>query len=280
MQPPTDEEQRAISHHFFDKEGEYRAFLKLYDSLSSNDFIIRLDQIGQTKPLSHFHVLDIALHLTRNIQSTLAQALTDLKSETDLKFVADHEIKHAVNLAVHCLLMVDSEARNRHATGYILGGTQPTLWLENTTFLNFVENTFPKEGKGAVAFHLSLEKQAVLKARKLKKRLGLRLVASDNLADHLLRDGNDPYVFHHVSFLKGQIEAFRGERSPLDTYEFAGSLSRSEAPYYTVDIIMETNTFVSIGESYHRNCWLKHYIRFKTSCFRLQTTAQLIYWKI
>ncbi|KAF2420308.1 hypothetical protein EJ08DRAFT_550934, partial [Tothia fuscella] len=114
-----------------------------------------------------------------------------------------------INVAVQAMIMVDCAARDWHAHTHVMGSYRPTSWAVNESFLGFVERSFPPSlDMDEEAISDALDESNALKAWKLKKRLGIEITPTDNLAHHLLYDPrhNKLYVFHHVAFLKAHLE--------------------------------------------------------------------------
>ena len=228
----TTEDKEKIARSLFGKTGTFKAFFNLYDELAvEGTYIIQLDEPNQPNPLEHQNIVKVVNFLKDNPGIKLDEVKYRLKTEDDLKTTSDPDIKRAIKLAVQCMMMVDSEAKDGHSPGYTLGGQQPTLWLGGETFLEFAKSVFPRAGSVSSEVKTAIEEHATMRAWNMQKRLGRRFKKTDSLAEHLLFDDDYIYLFHHTSFLKAQLERFQDEESPLNC-DMADCLSRYALQYF------------------------------------------------
>lgn len=221
MLPTTPQDQEAICTALLGKAGSFDAYFAAYNDVatSATEFVEDVEKGGASlRRLTHQDILATANFLRDHPNITLAKARSTLH-KTLQNGLSDGNIRHALNVAVQAMLMVDPQARERRAAGYSLGGYHPTSWLQHETFAEFLKKLFPPPmEQPAERVKLALDEQASIRAWKLQDRLGLRFRGTDNIAEHLLYDRrkNTLYLFHHTSFLKTQLERFRGHRNPLE----------------------------------------------------------------
>jgi hypothetical protein len=218
MKTTTTEDRIEIARYLFRKPGNFKAYFTIYDNIArrENDFVLQVEHFNRETLLSHQHVMVVATFLKKHTMMAPYDLRSAIKAGHGLVTVSDANIKHAINLAVHGMLMVDTKAREYHNPAYTLGGQPPTFWSENETFLQFAKETFPITNDVSNKAKNAMDEHALMRAWKLQKRLGLKFKVTDSLAEYLLFDRNYIYIFHHTSFLKAQLEAFTGDNSPLD----------------------------------------------------------------
>lgn len=223
MRPTTADDRHLITTGLLRKAGTFDAYFRVYDSLATwgGDFVLGVGGKGTaSRQLSHEDIVKISKFLLENPEIAFVDTESHLQTDL-LDGVEAIDVRHAIMLAVHAMLMVDPAAKDRHGSGYVLNGYRPTSWLPHETLLAFLERSFPLcvvDAKTADHIGVALEEQASMKAWKLQKRLGIRFRGTNNIAEHLLYDSRGPfiYLFHHTSFLKAKLERFRSEANPLD----------------------------------------------------------------
>ncbi|KAL3960399.1 hypothetical protein ACCO45_005516 [Purpureocillium lilacinum] len=181
------------------------------------------------RPQTHEAVLRVSNILKERTQATKAEITECLQDDHG---GSSSTTQNVINLAVQAMVMVDAGAKDWHSTDFVLGGYRPTSWLPNESFQAFVERSFPlglESSSGSV--RQAIEQRASMKAWKLQKRLGVRFRRTNNLAEHLLFDPrrNCLYLFHHVAFLKANLERFQHETKPL-SIGLKESLKRGALP--------------------------------------------------
>lgn len=203
-------EQDEISRHLFGKECEAPAFFALYNDLvrKQGDFIVNVSVNGN-KSIDNYEVLLAIDLLKRSILITKDEFFNDLNKRLRSERPAS-DIHSIINVAVQTMVMVDANAKDRHAAGFAVGKYRPTSWLAKETFLQFMERTL-RATESSMAYQ-SLERSnevaSALKAWKLQKRLGAHFLGTTNLSEHLLLDEqtNCIYLFHHVGFLEAHLD--------------------------------------------------------------------------
>ena len=121
--------------------------------------------------------------------------------------VADKE--RALDLAVKIMVMVNCSAR-REPSGQLEHGPDQILWASDVAFGQYITNTFPitdNPGLNDDGAKASTDIKSFLTARKLKKRIGLRFIPTDNLGRHLKLDRktNTIEIYHHTAFIKEHL---------------------------------------------------------------------------
>jgi len=117
----------------------------------------------------------------------------------------DNEVDHAINIAVHLMVMVDCTIVDSHSKGYKIDGYRPSKWQSNERFIDFVHNAFPVDTEADRLQILEAQKNCnMLKAWKLKKRAHVIFEPTDDLREHLLYDPRENTVrlFRHTAFSK------------------------------------------------------------------------------
>ncbi|KAH8763240.1 hypothetical protein F5883DRAFT_463376 [Diaporthe sp. PMI_573] len=227
----TPEDRNTISRVVFEYDGNLSALFQAYDNFAvSGDFAVHIKSNKRVALFSHQDVINTIEHIKELPQSTL-QGIQDTGSRHNPDMKGPGAL-HIINLAVRLIAMVDTEANNRHASGYNIKGYQPTSWSAQESFRNFITKQFPRTPphlSGNV--RLALEEQSTLKAWKLQKRHGIRFTLTNNLAEHLLYDTRHQCLrlFHHTTFLKAQLKKFRNVDRPLD-YKLEESLAKGALP--------------------------------------------------
>ncbi|KAL8318494.1 hypothetical protein RB597_005670 [Gaeumannomyces tritici] len=256
MQKFTPDGKQKIAAAIFAKKpgesepGNLSAYFNLLDDLAQKGIKFKAGDIWQTPDPElgadrslHENVLETAAELKRNPNITKEGAIQHVRAASSTASGrpwarSDSELDMVVNLAVQAVAMVDSSARDWHASDFTRGGHRPTSWQPGDSFVDFLDRSFPlrteKRDGGEdedLRVKVALAEKSKLKAWKLKRRLGLEIRATDNLSEHLLLDvrKNHLYLFHHAAFLKAHLEMYQGDDEAL-AYDMPTSLKRGTLP--------------------------------------------------
>ena len=120
---------------------------------------------------------------------------------------ADRE--RAINLAVKVMAMVNCSAQ-RQSSGLLEHGLSQAPWRSDVSFSQFLVDIFPMTDHPSLNdddLKGSMDLKAALMAKKLKKRIGLKLRPTDDLRRHLKLDRKTRVleIYHHTSFLKEHV---------------------------------------------------------------------------
>lgn len=120
---------------------------------------------------------------------------------------ADQE--RAINLAVKVMAMVNCSAQ-RQSSGLLEHGVLQAPWRSDVTFSQFISDIFPMTDHPSLNdddLKSSNDLKTALMAKKLKKRVGLKLQPTDDLRRHLKLDRKTRVVeiYHHTAFLKEHL---------------------------------------------------------------------------
>ncbi len=134
---------------------------------------------------------------------------------------ADQE--RAINLAVKVMAMVNCSAQ-RESSGLLEHGISQAPWRSDVTFSQFIINAFPMTdhpGLNDDDLKDSMDLKAALMAKKLKKRIGLKLQPTDDLRRHLKLDRKTRIVeiYHHTAFLKEHLRLTKDTAPKLSVCE-------------------------------------------------------------
>lgn len=138
-----------------------------------------------------------------------------------LPSAADQE--RAVNLAVKVIVMVNCSAQ-RQSSGLLEHGLSQAPWRSDVTFSQFIIDIFPMTDHPSLNdndLKDSMELKAALMAKKLKKRIGLKLQPTDDLRRHLKLDRKTRIVeiYHHTAFLKEHLRLTKDKAQNLSVSE-------------------------------------------------------------
>lgn len=120
---------------------------------------------------------------------------------------ADQE--RAINLAVKVMAMVNCSAQ-RQSSGLLEHGVLQAPWRSDVTFSQFISDIFPMTDHPSLNdddLKGSMDLKTALMAKRLKKRVGLKLQPTDDLRRHLKLDRRTRIVeiYHHTAFLKEHL---------------------------------------------------------------------------
>ncbi|KZL69711.1 uncharacterized protein CT0861_09246 [Colletotrichum tofieldiae] len=233
MTKPRYEGRSELIRHLYGPDISLPAFSALYNDLlhKDSDFLVNLDP-ADNGSISDRDVM-LAVDLLREDPCLTKESTAHKVEEALARRRSQTKIDSLINLAVQVTVMVDCAAKERHSTGFAVGGYRPISWLQKETFLEFVTRSFPTDADSAAAERVeaAVDEKAALKAWKLQKRLGLQFRGTHNLSEHLLLDprSNCLYLFHHAGFLKAQLRRARDQSQPL-THGMGDSLQRGTLP--------------------------------------------------
>lgn len=198
-------------------ESQYMAFRQFYrevanlDSSTCSDIAISINNSGLS---SHADVLDAVSRL----KSRCIQKLEEFQKEAFPDCLpADRE--RAAKTTVQLAFMIDPSSRDGFPMAYRIENEDifPVKWLLNETFIQFFHTAFPTEPLDF--WHFSTRKRS-LRAWKLKRRLGIKLCPTNDLAEHLVYNPRMKTlaIFHQVEYLKAQVR-HTAHRSLEETIE-------------------------------------------------------------
>ena len=137
------------------------------------------------------------------------------KDDTCQKLPSFADRERAINLAVKVMTMVNCSAQYQ-SSGLLEHGLSQTPWRSDVTFSQFIVDTFPVTDHPSLNdddLKRSMDIKAALMARKLKKRVGLKLKPTDDLRRHLKLDRKSRVVeiYHHTAFLKEHLRLTKSQ---------------------------------------------------------------------
>jgi hypothetical protein len=179
--------------------GRFFEFYK--DSTASFESEIKYGQQSGLK--SHEELFAIIRELKSNPETTRAELLEKLFPDRPAR--GDQE--RAINLAIRVMMMVNCSA-SRQSSALLEHGSHQAPWRSNITFSQFITDIFPKTDHPSIN-----DIKENLRARRLKKRAGLRFQPTDDLRNHLKLDrkGAVVEIFHHTAFLKEHLRRTKDE---------------------------------------------------------------------
>jgi hypothetical protein len=168
---------------------------------------------------SHEDLFETILLLKSNPDVTRKQLAEMLNADHPERKPCHHaDRQRAINLAVKVMTTVSCSTQ-RQPSSLLEHATNPVAWRGDATFSQFIIDVFP------IIDHPSLngdeesssDVKSALKARKLRKRGGLKFQAIDDLRNHLKLDRKTGVVeiYHHAAFLKEQLRLTNIERRNL-----------------------------------------------------------------
>ncbi|KAL7928736.1 hypothetical protein V8C35DRAFT_317401 [Trichoderma chlorosporum] len=200
-------------------EAQFVAFRRFYREMThfeqASDIAISINNPGLT---SHAAVL---------------QAVAILKSQCSEAFKLEafqHAIfpdclpkdrERAAKIVTQLAFMIDPSSRDGFSIGYRIENEHnfPTKWLPTQTFTQFFTTAFPTESVDCWRSNTRCKR---LRAWKLKRRLGIRIRPTNDLAEHLVYTPQTKTlaVFHQVEYLKAQIR-YTTDRSLEESVEMS-----------------------------------------------------------
>ncbi|WKT45061.1 hypothetical protein QSH57_009914 [Fusarium oxysporum f. sp. vasinfectum] len=214
MRLTTPEEQDEISLRLLGRKGKFEAYFTLFDELALRESTFSCNYVSSSP--THQHVLSTAIMLRNNIQNTKEETVNQICHGDQ---TIGENVDNIINRAVQAMVMIDSAAQEWHPANFVLGGYRPISWLSRESFVSFVERSIPRApDQSYKTFEDIIGQKSKLKAWKLKKRLGICFLPTNDLSCHLLfnEKGNTLYLFHQVAYLKAHLEQFQSHTSPLD----------------------------------------------------------------
>ncbi|CAG9993863.1 unnamed protein product [Clonostachys byssicola] len=200
-------ERSEIATLIFDEDGDFPAFFAFFGTiLHQKNFLVVNGQGGLT-----YRDIGVAVSLLKSSRGTTKNGVIQTLNNDNGTATPRSNVLDALNLAVNMVLMVDCDPQESHARGYTIADYSPKSWQPDMTYLDFVQRSFPIGASERV--------QWSLKASKLKKRLRIKFLPTDDLDKHLLYDSGNPpcvYLFHQVGFLKAQLNKYNDMEMPLD----------------------------------------------------------------
>ena len=178
----------------------HSAFIRLYEDVTAPDFIV---QVEPTHLISHEQIRKASDILKRNPIWT-RQEFVRHAFPSFISPIAKKE--DPATIIVQLVYMLDCNSKDRHSINRGIGNWHPTRWEDHQSFQEFVKETLPVSKKQVIPPQEDLR---MLVAWKLKRRYGLQLISTNNLAEHLLYDpanGGSLRIFHHVSWLAAQLK--------------------------------------------------------------------------
>ncbi|KAL6814505.1 hypothetical protein J3E69DRAFT_347390 [Trichoderma sp. SZMC 28015] len=171
---------------------------------------------------SHADVLDAVSRLKAQCNKRLEEFQKEAFPDC-LPANGERAAKNTVQLA----FMIDPSSRDGFPMAYRIENEDafPVKWLPNETFIQFFNTAFPTEPLNF--WHSSIRKRS-LRAWKLKRRLGIQLRPTNDLAEHLVYNPRMKTlaVFHQVEYLKAQVRhtAHRSLEESIETSFANGTL--------------------------------------------------------
>lgn len=234
MLPPNETERKQIIQAVFGNDIENRgtklafdAYLKQYDTLvrpgSPTAVVIN---VGSPALKSHADVLRCVRALREKPQSTFDEFTANTST---LQGASSREKEHVANLAINVLFMMDCGSRNFYSEEFKVNNLSSAKWVGDTRFDDFMKHAFDSlivdSSSQPQQIAEAVKHKKALKAWKLSRRCNIEIKATSNLLEHLSFDPGTRSlkVFHHVSFLRAQLEHTKDE--PL-TLGFEDSLKR------------------------------------------------------
>ncbi|KAG4273760.1 hypothetical protein FPRO04_01401 [Fusarium proliferatum] len=227
MRLTTPEEQDEISLRLLGRKGKFEAYFTLFDELALRESTFSCHYVSSSP--THQHVLSTAILLRNNIQKTKEETMNQISRENQVVW---ENAGNIINRAVQAMVMIDSAAQEWHPANFVLGGYRPISWLSQESFVSFIERSIPRApDQSCNRFEDIIGHKSKFKAWKLKKRLGIRFLPTNDLSCHLLFNDKDNtlYLFHQVAYLKAHLEQFQSQASPLDITALE-SLGRGTLP--------------------------------------------------
>ncbi|EHK19534.1 uncharacterized protein TRIVIDRAFT_156525 [Trichoderma virens Gv29-8] len=182
-------------------EPQFVAFRRFYQEITHFDQIgdisISINKPGLT---SHADVLQAVSRLKSQYKITLDEFQKDAFPDRLPK-----EREKAVKTTVQLAFMIDPFSKDGFPMAYGMeNDVFPVKWLPDQTFIQFFNTAFPTDPLGL--WHSAIKNRS-LTAWKLKRRVGIQIFPTNDLAQHLVYNPTMKTlaVFHQVEYLKAQI---------------------------------------------------------------------------
>lgn len=162
-----------------------------------------------------FDVLEL---IRKSPTATLAELARDAFPGTN---IGRHEQSNAIKLGLKILTMIDSSALQQ-SSDRLEGGNFRLSWKDHVTLSDYLDTILP------TSIHPTLSQvnnidfadmKDQLKAVNLKKSLGITIIPTSDIQNHLRfdRKHNILEVFHYTSFLKEELRATKERPADQNT---------------------------------------------------------------
>lgn len=171
---------------------------------------------------THEDLFDIIQHLKQEPDITRSQfAINFLENIPGRRPPPYADRERAINLAVKVMTMINCSAQ-RQSSGLLEHGASQIAWRNDVTFSQYISGIFPRTDHPSFNdedMKAQQHMKTALMARKLKKRIGLRFLPTDDLRAHLKLDrkSNTVEIYHHTAFLKEHLRLTKDKPSGLST---------------------------------------------------------------
>ena len=198
---------------------ESAAFLDLYQDLVIPKTINGCNiQIDEELLRDHRHLQDVAETLRKDPRLTREEFIRlNFPLDAEKVSVREHD---PTSVVVQLGYMLSCDLNLEYVQNRHIGGWQPARWDDNETFHDFVARTAPAKAHGVLPPQQDRNKLAIWK---LESRCKVKVVATNNIAEHLLYNPKNGSlrVFHHLTWLHTQLE-----RSQANDLTLEDSLKR------------------------------------------------------
>ena len=173
---------------------------------------------------THEELFAIIKRLKLKTDMTRAAFVDELsRDNTSRRLPSSADRERAVNLAVKVMAMVNCSAQ-RQSSGSLEHGLSQAPWRSDVTFTQFIIDTFPMTDHPSLNdddLKVSMDLKAALMAKKLKKRIGLKLQPTDDLRRHLKLDRKTRVleIYHHTAFLKEHLRLTKDKAPNMSVSE-------------------------------------------------------------
>ncbi|KAK8038981.1 hypothetical protein PG993_007392 [Apiospora rasikravindrae] len=288
----NDAEKRGIVEEFLKGNEESAAFISLYSDLCyvSNDFYVNINDRHELVDLSHSQVPEASRFIKSHALISRRKLQADLSKHFD-KPISLRGADTLTTMTVQLMLMLDPNAKSRDPGTSTMKHHDAVSWEADETLVSFVERalnsiretTSPRSAN-------NLRDNNLIKAWKLRDRLGIRICSTDNIAEHLLSDGKENiFVFHHASFLKSQLKRAKAEGLQLRT-NLADSLKAGILPpQFLLETLHSIQDVLFPYQDHSSKVFLKGLVRgskFDSECmnyelyeYDVSTDFKYIYWQ-
>jgi len=158
-------------------------------------------QIAQPTFQSHKAVIEACVALRASPTKTRAELQNTLFADAE-----ETERHRCLRIITRLALMVDCDSRNNFSISFKTQSDQafPAKWRDEQTLVQFLNSVFPADTASPLPTS-DIGKR--LKAWKLQKRYNLRIVPTDDLAEHLFYNSTTRTlsVFRQIAYLKAHL---------------------------------------------------------------------------
>jgi len=175
------------------------------------------DHVGQAHPAlgCHNHLIAIIKMLRTNLDEERSKVTTEYfdgrASRESGPSPPQSDQDRAFNIAARIMAMTRPSAQNQ-SDGLLESGAQTIIWYRGNSLASFVNSAFPKRDHPALSRNDETSSSdevrlASITANRAKKAAKLKIIATDDLRDHLLLDEKKGTVsvFHLTSVLKEHL---------------------------------------------------------------------------